>query len=197
MTIGNEIYTSNTTSQGYKGTLPDIVTEFEYKKQSTTTNPPPTIEVIKPNPQAQELLPEPRTEKMYIDIIKKKDLTSNYINDLNDIILILERLKTTIINGSETQLFNAQVSAFIDQCIFLEQKYGNKNEASTPSYTKTMELSNVAYNVAILRREATIYGQYLSANEEGAKYTKENIDKNLGLLLNEINFSLPILKDAK
>ena len=187
--LDNEVFA------GYKGNLPNIESEFEYLKPSVKSKD--VIRVKEKEVKIEDLIPAPREEKMYIDIIKKKDKTSNYIHDVNDIIKILEKIKVSIIQNAKTQVFNAQVSYFIDLAYHLQTQYGNQPESSYISYKKIMELSNHSYSVASLRREATYYGKYLSYSKEGYIYSPEYINEQTQVLLNAINEALPILKEIE
>lgn len=185
---------SESTNSGYAGQLPDIESEFDYlRPQGKSSN----IIRVDEDAKIEDLIPAPRQEKMYIDIIKKKDKTSNYIHDVNDIILALEKIKVSIIQGVKTQVFNAQVSYFIDLAYHLQREYGEKPESGYISYGKVMELSNLSYNIATLRRESSYYGKYLSYNEEGYIYSPEYINEQLQYLLDAINAALPVLKDIE
>lgn len=179
---------------GYAGELPDIDAEFEYLRPNTKNN---NIFRVNENAKVEDLIPAPREEKMYIDIIKKKDKLSQYIHDVNDIVFILEKIKTSIIQGATTQVFNSQVSYFIDLAYYLQREYSNKPEANYISYSKIMELSNHSYSVASLRRESSYYGKYLSYSQEGYVYSPDYINEQLQYLLDAINEALPILKDIE
>lgn len=185
---------SENTDSGYMGKLPDIEGEFDYLRPNIQSK---DIVRVDENANIEDLIPAPRKEKMYIDVIKKKDKTSNYIHDLNDIVLALEKLKVTIIQGIKTSVFNAQVSYFIDLVYHLQREYGDKPESAYISYKRVMELSNQAYSVAVLRREATYYGKYLSYSEEGYIYSPEYVNEQMQYLLDSINSVLPILKDVE
>ena len=180
-------------SSGYVGTLPDVEAEFDYMRPDVKSK---NVFKVDENAKIEDLQPAPRQEKMYIDIIKKKDKTSNYIHDVNDIILSLEKLKITIIQGLKTSVFNAQVSYFIDLAYYLQREYSQKPEANYTSYKKIMELSNQAYTVATLRREATYYGKYMSQSEDGYIYSPQYVNEQMQYLLDTINEVLPILKDV-
>lgn len=179
---------------GYAGELPDIDAEFEYLRPNTKNN---NIFRVNENAKVEDLIPAPREEKMYIDIIKKKDKLSQYIHDVNDIVFILEKIKTSIIQGATTQVFNSQVSYFIDLAYYLQREYSNKPEANYISYSKIMELSNHSYSMASLRRESSYYGKYLSYSQEGYVYSPDYINEQLQYLLDAINEALPILKDIE
>ncbi len=179
---------------GYIGDLPDLESEFEYLKPNTKSS---NVFRVDESVKVEDLIPAPREEKMYIDIIKRKDKTSQYIHDINDIIFLLEKLKTSIIQGVTTQVFNSQVSYLIDLTYHLQLEYGKKPEANYDSYNKIMSLSNQAYSLAVLRREASYYGKYLSYSQEGYIYSPDYINEQLQYLLDAINETLPILKDIE
>lgn len=182
------------TNSGYVGTLPDIESEFDYLRPNLQSK---DIFKVDENADVKDLIPAPRKEKMYIDVIKKKDKTSDYIHDLNDIVLCLEKLKVSIIQGIKTSVFNAQVSYFVDLVYDLQREYGNKPESAYISYKRVMELSNQAYSVAVLRREASYYGKYLAYSDEGYIYSPEYVNEQMQYLLDSINAVLPILKDVE
>lgn len=184
---------STSPQSGYAGKLPDVQAEFDYMRPSSESK---DVFKVDENVKVEDLIPAPRQEKMYIDIIKKKDKNSNYINDVNDIVTALEKLKVTIIQGTKTQVFNAQVSYFIDLAYYLQKEYAEKPEGSYISYKRIMELSNQAYSVATLRREASYYGKYLSYNSDGYLYSPEYVNEQLQYLLDAINKNLPVLKEA-
>lgn len=181
-------------NSGYTGELPDLEAEFEYLRPNTKSK---NVFKIDENANVEDLIPAPREEKMYIDIIKKKDKTSQYIHDVNDVIFALEKLKTSIIQGATTQVFNSQVSYFIDLAYYIQREYSNKPEANYISYGKIMSLSNHAYSIASLRRESSYYGKYLSFSQEGYVYSPDYINEQLQYLLDAINETLPILKDIE
>lgn len=181
-------------NSGYVGDLPDLDAEFEYLKPNAKGS---NVYRVDENVSVEDLIPAPREEKMYIDIIKRKDKASQYIHDVNDIIFLLEKIKKSIIQGVSTQVFNSQVSYFIDLTYHLQLEYGKKPEANYDSYSRIMALSNQAYSVAVLRREASYYGKYLSYSQEGYIYSPEYINEQMQYLLDSINEVLPVLKDAE
>ena len=81
-----------TCGAGYKGTLPDLEKQLEHKRKTPKTSIP-KFNVNKFS-KDKNLKKIPRKNKTYIKIILKKDKTSEYITDVNDIILILEKLKS-------------------------------------------------------------------------------------------------------
>ena len=170
-----EPLSQNVANSGYAGELPDIESEFDYLRPNSLNN---NVYKVDEDVKVEDLIPAPREEKMYIDIIKKKDKASDYYHDINDVVFLLEKLKTSIIQGVSTQVFNAQVSYFIDLAYHIQREYSHKAESSYASYAKIMELSHHAYSIASLRRESNYYGKYLSyvVYSMGAKiFTRERI----------------------
>ena len=181
-------------NSGYAGELPDIEAEFDYLRPTASST---NVYKVDEDVKVEDLIPAPREEKMYIDIIKKKDKASEYYHDIIDVITLLEKIKTSIIQGVSTQVFNAQVSYFIDLAYHIQREYSHKAESSYASYAKIMELSHQAYSIASLRREANYYGKYLSHSEEGFIYSPEYVNEQLQYLLEAINETLPILKEIE
>ena len=68
---------------GYYGTLPNISRDFAYKKQATNT----TSEIDATIPTKDELdnenlKPAPFDDALFLDVIVKKEKTSDYVNDI-------------------------------------------------------------------------------------------------------------------
>ena len=176
---------------GYKGHLPDIASEFEYKK---TKDEYKCLIPTNPNATKKDLIPAPRDNKAYVDIVVKKAGNSQYINDVNDVIFILQKIIVNIEDDVNVQRFNAQVSGLLDNIFYIQDKYRNKPEANYVSYYKMLELANVARDTAILRTEAQAYSKYLAYSGEGAMYRPERIQKQMDYFLEEINKTLVVLK---
>lgn len=181
-------------SQGYKGVLPDIEEEFDYKtKNNKTANPPFSFNNIK---NGAKLTPAPTNNPTFIDIIVKKDKTSKYVNDIAQIIPILNKLQLCIEEDKDIQKFNAIVSNLLDNIIYIETRYKEKPERYYISYRTLMDLSNLARNVAILRTESLVYVKYLPYSEQGAIYHPRNIQNQLDYLLAEVIKTTKVLKDV-
>lgn len=176
---------------GYKGHLPNIASEFEYKK---TKDEYKCLIPTNPNATKKDLIPAPRDNKAYVDIVVKKGSSSQYVNDVNDVIFILQKLIVNIEEDVNVQRFNAQVSGLLDNIFYIQDKYKNKPEANYVSFYKMLELANVARDTAILRTEAQAYSKYLAYSGEGAMYRPERIQKQMDHLLEEINKTLIVLK---
>lgn len=176
---------------GYVGRIPDVPLEFEYKK---TKDEYKCLIPKDTNVNAKEMLSAPRENKAYIDIVVKKGISSQYVNDVNDVILILQKLIANIEKDVNVQIFNAQVSSLLDNVFYIQDKYQNKPEGNYISFRKMMELANLARDVAIYRTEAQAYSKYLAYSGEGAIYRPERIQKEMDYLLSQIEETLIILK---
>lgn len=178
---------------GYKGTLPNINGEFEYLRPE----PAKTSPLFNAN---QDFLDSskyksiPRDNKAYLDIILKKDKTSPYIDDINDVIKILEKMRLCIKKNGNVQKFNALASAIIDNADYMQEKYGEKPERFYISYKKLQELSAQARAVATLRCEAQIYIKYLPYKNDGQVYNKDNIQRQINYFAKELDNALAVLK---
>ena len=180
---------------GYKGSLPKIAPLFEYLK----TTPSVSQQLFTPIDELDspaKLAPSPRNNPSYIDIILKKEKTSPYINDINDVIPILEKMQKCIKNHGDVQKFNAIASSIIDHADFLNEKYSDKPERYYISFKKLQELSAQVRAIATLRCEAQIYLKYLTYQNEGQIYSKENIQRQVEYFAHELDATLQLLRDA-
>ena len=88
--------------KGYAGTLPKLNKNLKPKEQKVAT---PIFESQKGFNDPSDLKPVPKDNPAFINIISKKDKTSAYIVDANEIIPLIERLADTIEEKSSVQLF--------------------------------------------------------------------------------------------
>lgn len=181
-----------TTGAGYNGTLPDIEAEFAYKKTAPDTSAPPFTPVNNMNFDLKQI---PRDNKSYIEIAIKKDKSTQYINDTNDVIAILEKLKKCIEDGQDIQMFNAIVSNLIDNIDLIKREYAGKPEENYVSYKNLMSLSKQARNIAILRTESLTYTKYLPYSTTGSVYKPQNIQTQVQNLLKSVDQTLYVLKN--
>ena len=183
----------NFEGKGYVGTLPDLDRGYEVKEVEKKA---PEIKTSKDFNSEAELKPVPRDNPTFVNIILKSDKTSQYVNDLNEIIPILENIYDLIEDNSNVQIFNAKVYYFNKTVDFLRDKYLNKPESHFVSYKRLMELSMHAKSIALLRSEAEKYNPYLAYGSEGYIYNPNNISEQLGYLKDEIKQTILILKEA-
>lgn len=179
---------------GYVGTLPDLEERFRKSREEEATpqfeyddgfNDPDAIKAI------------PRNNSAFVNIIMKKDKTSQYINDLNDIIFIIENLQTVVEDKANVQVFNAKAYYLKTNVDYFRDKYKNRSESSFISFRKLMELNNRVQSIAQLRAESEIYTPYVTATGSGNLYSQNTIDVQLDYLLDEIKSTLVVLKAAR
>lgn len=184
---------ANFDGQGYVGTLPDLTRSFKPSESSSTK---PNIEQVQPFHSANQVKPAPRDNATFVNIILKQDKTSQYVNDLNQIIPMLEKIQDAIEENDSVQLFNAKVYYFNKNAEFLREKYSNKPESEYFSFKKLMELNTHTKSVALLRSEALKYNPYLAYSGAGYIYDPNNINEQLEYLRTEVEKTILLLKDA-
>lgn len=187
-----------TTGAGYMGTLPDIEAEFQYLRQevSEKTQAPFSVQELDKQNE-KELKPIPRENDDYVDIIVKKDKTSQYMNDVHKIVSILEKLRSCLNNKQDIQKFNAIVSNFIDHVEHLRIEYKDKPEHLFISYSKLIELSNEARDVATFRMQGILNEKYLPYTAQDNIYTKQNLEAKLEKLLNDVSDMIFIINNLE
>ena len=196
----NARQTEDTTGQnvlsqkGYLGTLPDILDKFQPVQPAKGT---PVFEAEEGFDDPDKLKPVPREDPAFVNIILKKDKTSNYINDINLIIPQIEGLIDCIENEEGIQMFVAKASTLDFSIGALRKRYDGKPESYYESYTKLMALTLHAKSVAELRREGAEYNRYLAYQAAGAIYAPDNINKELQYLLQELQDTLAVLREAE
>ncbi len=190
---GKKNNTQEIEGKGYVGTLPNVSKNF-------TTNEPaeakPVFQGSREFNSANEIKPIPRDNPAFVNIILKKDKTSEYINDINEIIPMLEKVYDIIENQENVQRFVASVYFLNKNCEFLRNKYLDKPESNYVSFQKLMELNLHAQSVSLLRAEAEKYNPYLAYSGAGYIYNNNNIDQQLEYLKIELEETIVVLKDA-
>ena len=183
------------TGGGYKGSLPDINMQFEYKRTTpqVTKGIYNTFDETAKQPQYKKV---PRENKTYIDIILKKDRTSPYTKDLNDVIVILEKMKKCIDTNGNIQKFNAIASSIIDHADFMAEKYANSPERYYISFAKLQNIAARARDIATLRCESQVYIKYLTYQGEGQIYSKDSINMQIKMFEEELDNTISIMKDS-
>lgn len=182
------------TGSGYVGTLPNLGEHFQ---QPETKESEPSFDYQEGFNDSDSIKPAPRDNPAFINIIMKKDKTSQYINDLNSIILIVENLQTDIEDQADVQKFNAQSYFLKENIEYFRDKYKNKAESSYISYRKLMQLNTHIQALSQLRLERENYSPYVTASGSGNMFSQNNIDVQLNYLLDEIKGTLVVLKEAK
>lgn len=179
--------------KGYVGTLPDLTREYEPQEPKQTT---PQMNPAKDFNSEDELKPVPRDNPAFVNMILKPDKTSQYVNDLNEFIPMLEDIYDLIEEESNVQIFNAKVYYFNKNADYFRDKYSGKPESHFVSYKRLMELSLHARSIALLRNEAEKYNPYLAYGDSGYIYNPNSITEQLGYLKTEIEQTILLLKES-
>lgn len=177
--------------KGYAGTIPDLSTKFKPKEQKVTT---PIFDSQKGFNDPSDLKPIPRDNPAFIDIIQKKDKTSTYVIDANEIIPIMEKLVDCIEEDGSVQLFITRANVLSMNLDHLMLKYEGQPESYYESFKKLMEINRYVKSIALLRKEAVTYQRYLAYQASGSIYNPENIAQQLEYLKEELNASIIMLK---
>lgn len=180
-------------SSGYVGTLPNLDNGVQKPEPKESA---PIFESVDGFNNQSQLKPAPRQDPAFVNIILKKDKTSQYVNDVNTIIPIVEKLEKYIEDKSDIQKFNAEAYFLRVNVEFMRDKYQNKSEGSYTSFKKLMELNLHVQTVSQLRAEKEIYSPYMAYSGNGAIYNSNNIDRQLEYLLKEIHDTLIVLKET-
>jgi len=178
--------------KGYAGELPQI----ERKEEGVKT------EVAEPifEPQGDfnspsDIKPAPSGNPAFIDIIQKKDNTSQFTKDANEIISMLEKLYDSIDNNESVQLFVSKGVLLTQNVDYLIVKYKNKPESYYESFQKLTEVSKYTKTIMTLRKEAAQYQRFLAYTESGSIYNPANIEQQLEYLKEEINSTIILLRE--
>ena len=178
---------------GYVGTLPDLSKSFNTTEQN---NAKPVFEKTEQLHSGNELKPIPREDPAFVNIILKSDKTSEYINDLNEMIPVLEKILDSIEEHEQVQRFVARVYFLNKNVEYLRDKYAEKPESTFVSFQRLQEVSNHAQTVSNLRTEAEKYKPYLAYGGAGYIYNSNNIEQQLEYLKIEIEEAIVVLKEA-
>ncbi len=178
--------------KGYAGNLPNIGEKIERSKTKVTT---PVFETQEGFDDPAELKPVPKDNPAFINIIQKKDKTSPFVNDANEIIPMLEKLVDCIEDNESLQLFITKANLLTLNIDNLAEKYDGKPESYYESFRKLQEVNRYIKSISLLRREAVTYQRYLAYSESGSIYNPENINQQLQYLLEELNTAILLLRE--
>lgn len=179
---------------GYVGSLPNITDRF---KTSEPEEAKPSFEYEDGFNDQDDIKPAPRNNPAFINIIMKKDKTSQYLNDLNSLISIIEKLQSAIEDKESVQKFNSESYFFKGNVEYFRDKYQKKAEESYISFKKVMQLNMHVQAVAQLRLEKEVYSPYVTNEQNGNLFSQNNINNQLDYLLDEIKSTLVVLKETK
>ena len=183
----------NYDGMGYLGTLPDLTRQYAPSEPQTAI---PNIEQVENFYSPDQIKPAPRENPAFANIILKRDKTSQYVNDINEFIPMLERIYDSIEDSESVQLFNAKVYFFNKTADYMRTKYAGKPESEYISFIKLMELSTHAKSIALLRSEAEKYNPYLAYSGAGYIYDPNKILQQLDFLKTEVEQTILLLKDT-
>ena len=177
--------------KGYAGNLPKI--DEQPEKTKTKVSEP----IFEPQQfdSPKELKPVPRDNPAFIDIIQKQDKTSQYVNDVNNILPMLEKLYDCIDENENLQLFVSKAHLLTINIDYLMEKYDGKPESYYESFRKLTEVNRYTKTLMTLRKEAVQYQRYLAYTESGSIYNPANIEQQLEYLKEEINAAILLLKE--
>ena len=177
--------------KGYAGTLPNLGDKIEKTKTKVTT---PIFESQDGFNNPSDLKPVPKDNPAFINIIQKKDKTSEFTNDAAEIIPMLEKLVDCIDDNENLQLFITKANLLTLNIDNLTEKYNGKPESYYESFRKLQEVNRYVKSIAALRREAVTYQRYLAYSSSGAIYNPDNINQQLQYLLEELNSAILLLR---
>lgn len=180
--------------KGYAGTLPELNKNLQPKQKKVAT---PIFESQEGFNNPSDLKPVPKDDPAFINIISKKDKTSNYIIDANEIIPLIERLADAIEDKGSIQLFVTRANVLTMNIDHLITKYDGQPESYYESFKKLTEINRFVKSIAELRREAVTYQRYLAYQASGSIYNPENISQQLEYLLEELNTTVIMLKQEE
>lgn len=179
--------------KGYMGSLPDISKSFQTSEPAVGR---PIFETTQKFNSSNQVKPVPRDNPAFVNIILKTDKTSAYLNDVNEILPMLEKILNSIDKKEDVQKFAAKIYFFNKTADYLRDKYASLPESSYISFKKLMELSLHAQSVSLLRSEAEKYSPYLAYTGAGYIYNSNNIDQQMEYLKYEVEQVIIVLKEA-
>lgn len=178
--------------KGYAGNLPDIGEKIERSKTKVTT---PVFEAQEGFDNPADLKPVPKDNPAFINIIQKKDKTSQFVQDANEVIPMLEKLVDCIEDNESLQLFITKANLLTLNIDNMAEKYDGKPESYYESFRKLQEVNRYVKSISLLRKEAVTYQRYLAYSESGSIYNPENINQQLQYLLEELNTAILLLRE--
>ncbi len=189
-----EVFPEMSDSKGYVGTLPNLEEHF---KQFQEEEAKPLFEYQDGFNSPDDIKPTPRDNPSFVNIILKKDKSSDYVNDINTIIEILDKLETIIEEKANVQVFNSK-AYYLDKYVeYFRDKYQNKAESSFISFKELMELNTQVQAIAQLRAESEIYSPYVSTESSGNAFSPHNINNQLEYLLTNLRKTMITLKEVR
>lgn len=175
--------------KGYYGTLPKIEADFEYKKPPPISNSSDNFKMMDAEDMTDENLKSaPFNDALFLDVIIKKEKTSQYVNDLQKIKFALNNIKKCLEEKGDIQRFNACVNVFDLYIQNLQKKYSETSTSLKESYIALLETNYQAKVLGNLKYDSNYYSRLIPTQQ--GQYSDENIELENEKLLNKINKTL-------
>ena len=182
------------TSKGYVGELPKLGKKIDDEKTESKTKP--QYEKVKEFSSKEEIKDIPREDPAFVNIILKADKNTQYINDINDMLPMLEKIYNMIEDDVDVQKFVATTYFFSKNVEVLREKYENRPEFYFISFQKLLETDLQIQTVSNLRVEAVKNTPYMALGTEGKIYNSVNLQDQLSYLLKEIEETIMAIKNV-
>lgn len=179
--------------KGYKGDLPDVLERFDKMLPKTSS---PQFQSIDAFNTSRGYKPVPRDNPTFVNTMIKKAKVSEFVNDINEILPIVEKLVYSIENNENEQLFTARANYLYDDVEFFRKKYADAPEHYYPVYSALIAVSNRAKGIVSIRNEARVYASYLPYQTEGYMYSPQYINEQLSYLKAELLNAIKLMKDV-
>jgi len=180
--------------KGYVGELPVLGKKIDDEKKESETKP--QYEKVKEFTSKDEIKNIPRDDPAFVNIILKADKNTQYINDINDLLPMLEKIYDMIEDDVDIQKFVATTYFFNKNVECLREKYEDRPEFYFISFQKLLETDLHIQTVANLRAEAVKNTPYMAFGAEGKIYNSVNIQDQLSYLLKEIEETIMAIKNV-
>lgn len=178
---------------GYKGELPNVTERFQRFIPQTTR---PQFQSVDAFNTSKGFKPVPRDNPTYVNVIVKKEKVSDFANDINELIPIVENVILAIENKESEQIFAARANYLYDNMEVLRKKYIDKPEQYYPAYNAVIAVSNHTKAIVSIRNEALVYSSYLPYQSDGYMYNPAYINEQLSYLLDELHNTVRLMKEV-
>ncbi len=156
---------------GYKGSIPDINSEYGYKQQKSTSikDDRKNAEEFTPDEFEQSKIDDP----LFLDVILNKEKASSYAVDMLRVMKFLESFRVIVQNHDNLQKFNANVNVLDLHARRIEKLYSDKPEGMSESYWMLLDLAYKAKVLGNLKFDANYYSKFSPVT--GTQYDPQNI----------------------
>ena len=179
--------------QGYCGELPELGKTAQDSEPAKTK---PQYEASKNFNSQNQVKPIPRDNPAFVNIILKADKNTQYINDINELLPMLDRILDLIEANADVQKFMASTYFFNKNIEILRMKYEEKPEFYFVSFQKILETDLQMQTVANLRAEAVKNTPYMAYGSDGKIYNSVNIDEQISYLKKNIEETITAINNV-